>query len=123
MNTLDLFPDFEYRQFKEGELIFREGDAGNCMYIIKEGAVEVTVAGEKFIVAKSGDLLGEMSLIDSSSRSATAIARTDCKLIAINEIQFAFQIQRTPIFAIHVMKIMAERLRKMNKILSLHEKK
>jgi CRP-like cAMP-binding protein len=118
MNTLDLFPDFEYSQFKEGELIFREGDPGNCMYIIKDGAVEVTVSGEKFIVAKAGDLLGEMALIDSNSRSATAIARTDCKLIEINEKQFAFQVQRTPIFAIHVMKVLADRLRKMNKILS-----
>ncbi len=119
MNTLDLFPDdIEYKQFKAGELIFKEGDPGNCMYIIKEGAVEVTVAGEKFVVAKSGDLLGEMALIDSSSRSATAMARTDCKLIAINEKQFAFQVQRTPIFAIHVMKVLVDRLRKMNKILS-----
>lgn len=121
MNTLDLFSGFEYKQFKEGEIIFKEGDPGNCMYIIKEGAVEVTVAGKKFIVAKSGDLLGEMALIDSSSRSATAIARTDCKLVAISEKQFAFQVQRTPIFAIHVMKVLVERLRKMNKIMSLLE--
>lgn len=119
MNTLDLFPDdIEFIQFMEGELIFKEGDQGDNMYIIKEGAVEVTVGGEKFIVVKPGDLLGEMALIDSSSRSATAIARTDCKLISINEKQFAFQVQRTPIFALHVMKILAERLRKMNKILS-----
>lgn len=122
MNTLDFFSDdIDYKQYKAGEVIFKEGDPGDNMYIIKEGMVEVTAGGEKFIVSRPGDLFGEMALIDSNPRSATAVARTDSKLISINEKQFAFQVQRTPIFAIHVMKVMAKRLRKMNKILSSFE--
>lgn len=119
MNTLDFFSeDTDYKKYKAGDVIFREGEPGDTMYIIKEGAVEVSVAGEKFVAAQPGDLLGEMAMIDSSARSATAIAKTDCKLIELNEKQFAFQVQRTPIFAIFVMKILVDRLRKMNKILS-----
>lgn len=122
MNTLDFFSeDTDYKNYKAGEVIFREGEPGDTMYIIKEGAVEVTVGGEKFVAGQPGDLLGEMAMIDSSARSATAIAKTDCKLIELNEKQFAFQVQRTPIFAIFVMKILVERLRKMNKILSTME--
>lgn len=122
MNTLDFFSeDTDYKIYKAGEIIFREGEPGDTMYIIKEGAVEVTVVGEKFVVGQPGDLLGEMAMIDSSARSATATAKTDCKLIELNEKQFAFQVQRTPIFAIFVMKILVERLRKMNKILSSME--
>jgi CRP/FNR family transcriptional regulator, cyclic AMP receptor protein len=122
MNTLEFFSeDTPYKEYKAGELIFREGEPGDTMYIIKEGAVEVSVAGEKFVVGQQGDLLGEMAMIDSSARSATALAKTDCKLIELNEKQFAFQVQRTPIFAIFVMKILVERLRKMNKILSSME--
>lgn len=122
MNTLDFFSeDTDYKIYKAGEIIFREGEPGDTMYIIKEGAVEVSVAGEKFVVGQPGDLLGEMAMIDSSARSATALAKTDCKLIELNEKQFAFQVQRTPIFAIFVMKILVERLRKMNKIMSSME--
>jgi CRP/FNR family transcriptional regulator, cyclic AMP receptor protein len=122
MNTLEFFSeDTPYKEYKAGEIIFREGEPGDTMYIIKEGAVEVSVAGEKFVVGQPGDLLGEMAMIDSSARSATALAKTDCKLIELNEKQFAFQVQRTPIFAIFVMKILVERLRKMNKILSSME--
>ena len=122
MNTLEFFSeDTPYKEYKAGEIIFREGEPGDTMYIIKEGAVEVSVAGEKFVVGQQGDLLGEMAMIDSSARSATALAKTDCKLIELNEKQFAFQVQRTPIFAIFVMKILVERLRKMNKILTSME--
>jgi CRP-like cAMP-binding protein len=122
MNTLEFFSeDTPYKEYKAGEIIFREGEPGDTMYIIKEGAVEVSVSGEKFVAGKPGDLLGEMAIIDSSARSATALAKTDCKLIELNEKQFAFQVQRTPIFALFVMKILVERLRKMNKILSSME--
>ena len=119
MNTLDLFcNETEFKEFKAGELIFEEGEPGDCMYVVKEGAVDIRVGDEKFVVAEPGELVGEMALIDSSSRSATAIARTNCKLIEINEKRFAFLIQQTPFFAIHVMKVLVERLRKMNIIVA-----
>jgi CRP/FNR family transcriptional regulator, cyclic AMP receptor protein len=55
---------------------------------------------------------GEISLIEDSERSADAIARTDCKLLPVNRHHFLFMVDETPLFAIHVMRGMAERLRK-----------
>ncbi len=61
-----------------------------------------------------GAIFGEMVLVDNSPRSATAIARTDCRVVPISEKRFQFLIQETPYFAIQVMQIMATRLRRMN---------
>ena len=119
MNTLDMFKhETDYKAFKTGEIIFREGEPGDNMYVVLEGAVDINVSGEKFIVAQAGDVVGEMALIDSSARSATAVARTNCKVIAINEERFTALTQQNPAFAIHVMRILVERLRRMNKILA-----
>ncbi|MGH8119723.1 MAG: Crp/Fnr family transcriptional regulator [Gammaproteobacteria bacterium] len=119
MNTLDLFKDdTEFTEFRAGETIFREGEPGDSMYVVMEGSVDVMVGDEKFIVTGPGEILGEMALIDSSKRSATAIARKDCKLVPINEKRFSALVRQTPAFAIHVMTILAERLRRMNRILA-----
>jgi CRP/FNR family transcriptional regulator, cyclic AMP receptor protein len=58
-----------------------------------------------------------MALIDNSPRSASAVARTPCRLVAINRKRFIFMVQQTPNFSIHVMKVMAERLRRMDGLL------
>ena len=119
MNTLDLFKgETVFKEFRTGEIIFKEGEPGDNMYVVMEGAVDIKVGEEKFIVAQPGDILGEMALIDSSARSATAVARTNCKLIAIDEKRFIFLIQQTPFFAIYVMRVLVERLRIMNKIMA-----
>ena len=119
MNTLDLFKDeTDFKEFKAGETIFREGEPGDNLYVVMEGSVDIKVAGEKFIAAQPGDIVGEMALIDASARSATAVARTRCKLIAINEKRFTHLTQQTPYFAIYVMRVLVERLRRMNKILA-----
>jgi CRP-like cAMP-binding protein len=57
-------------------------------------------------------ILGEMVLIDSKPRSATAVAKTDCTLATINEKRFTLLVQQNPYFALQVMQIMAARLRR-----------
>jgi len=59
----------------------------------------------------------EMALIDQAPRTATAVAKSPCKLAVITEKRFAFLVQTTPYFALHVMKVMAERLRRMDGLL------
>ncbi len=59
-------------------------------------------------------MIGEMALIDHLPRSASARATTDAKLVPIDQRRFLFLVQETPFFAIHVMKVMADRLRRMN---------
>jgi CRP-like cAMP-binding protein len=62
----------------------------------------------------SGGVFGEMALIDTGTRSATAIAKTDCRLVPINERRFQFLVQQTPNFALQLMRIIADRLRRMD---------
>ena len=102
-----------------GEFIFQTGEEGNCAFVMLEGEAEVLVNGTAVERSKPGDLLGEMALIESRPRSASARAVTDCKLIALDERRFLFLVQQHPFFALQVMKIMAERLRHMNQVLSL----
>lgn len=84
------------------------------MYIVKEGEVDVLVRGKTMESVGPGEFLGEMALIDKHPRSATAVAKTDCQLVPVDEKRFTFLVQQTPYFAIEVMRIMARRLRQMD---------
>lgn len=97
-----------------GVPLFNEGEPGNTMYVLMEGSAAVVVAGHVIEVARPGALLGEMALVDSSVRSATAIARSNCRLLPITIAQFDLLVRESPEFARHVMMVMAGRLRRMN---------
>ena len=68
--------------------------------------------------ARSGALLGELALVDSAPRAATVVAATDCRLAPLNKAQFHALIRETPYFATEVMKVMADRLRRMDRRMS-----
>ncbi|MEZ4862418.1 MAG: cyclic nucleotide-binding domain-containing protein [Caldilineaceae bacterium] len=113
MELLNLFRQTEDKKtFAAGETIFSAGDVGAMMYVVLEGEVEVSLHGAPIETIEPGAIFGELSLVDQSLRSATAIAKTDCVLAPINERRFLFLVQETPYFALHVMSIMAERLRR-----------
>ena len=101
------------RLCEAGEVIFREYDMGAEMYVIVEGEVELRIAQSVVETLGPGEPFGEMALIDQAPRTATAIAKTDCKLAVIPEKRFLFMIQTTPHFALQIMKVMADRLRRM----------
>jgi CRP-like cAMP-binding protein len=115
MNTLELFRnDPNHIEYAAGDLIFSEGEPGDRMYVIKTGEVEILAGARVVDTASTGDIFGEMALLDASGRSATARARTDCSLIPVDQRRFTFLIQQTPFFSIHVMRVLADRLRKVN---------
>ena len=98
--------------YDAGETIFQAGDEGHCMYIVQAGEVDVG-AGEVLVeTIGPGGIFGEMAIIDKSPRSATVVARSDCRLVALDETKFMQHVHRTPFFAIQVMRIMTERLRR-----------
>ncbi|HEU5177628.1 MAG TPA: cyclic nucleotide-binding domain-containing protein, partial [Burkholderiales bacterium] len=101
------------KKFKAGKTIFKEGTVGDLMYVVLDGELEVQAGGKLIEVAKPGDVIGEMALIDTKARSATVVAKTDCRLVPINEKRFLMLVHETPIFALLVMKTLAERLRRM----------
>ncbi|MCK5718522.1 MAG: cyclic nucleotide-binding domain-containing protein [Thiomargarita sp.] len=115
MTKLSLFSHPEdFVPFSTGQIIFKEGDMGKIMYAIVEGEVDIFVGGKIIDTVGSGGIIGEMALIDTCPRSATAVPKTDCKVVPVSRRHFTFLIQHTPDFALDVMKVMAGRLRHMN---------
>ncbi len=98
--------------YEPGQVIFREGEPGDSMYVVLEGEIEIRVHDKTIDTSGPGQILGEMALVDKSPRSATAVAKTACKVVPVNERQFSFMVQETPHFAITVMRLMCDRLRK-----------
>ena len=112
---LDMFAAEENpRACQPGETIFSAYDMGAEMYVVLEGEVEITIDSRVLETLGPGEPFGEMALIDQTPRTATAIAKTACKLAVIPERRFLFMVQQTPHFALQIMKVMADRLRKMN---------
>ena len=99
-------------RFAAGETIFNAGDEGHVMYVVQSGEVDVVVQDQVIETIAAGGIFGEMALIDRAPRSASVIARTDCRLVPLDEARFMQHVHRTPFFAIQVMRIMTERLRR-----------
>jgi len=118
MISLSLFRNSETVKFAPGDVIFRAGDEGKSIYVVTEGEVDIKVGSTVVETVTSGGIFGEMALIDRNVRSADAIARTECKLVAVDQRRFQFLIGETPFFAVPVMSIMAERLRHANERLN-----
>jgi CRP-like cAMP-binding protein len=119
-SILNLFRYAENTQtFAAGEIIFTEGTTGHEMYVVLEGSVVIRVGNKTLDVTGPGGVFGEMALIDSSARSATAIAKDDCTLAPVNEQQFLRMVERTPLFTLNVMQTLAGRLRRMDSMLQL----
>jgi CRP-like cAMP-binding protein len=97
-----------------GDTIFSEGDPGETAYVVTEGEIELSINGSPIEHVNSGGIFGEMALIDRQTRSATAKAKTDAKVVAIDQRRFLYLIQNTPFFAVEVMHVMADRIRRMD---------
>ena len=99
--------------FPAGRIILKEGDAGVSMYIVMRGRVSVSI--NKIVVERvgPGGTFGEMALVDQASRSATAVAETECQLLTIGRSDFLTLVKTKPGFAISLLKTIADRLRTM----------
>ncbi|MES1998015.1 MAG: cyclic nucleotide-binding domain-containing protein [Pseudomonadota bacterium] len=115
MNLIELFRhETDVAAIPAGQTVFRAGEPGNVMYVLISGTADVMVGDVVVERAEPGALLGEMALVEHAPRTATVTAVSDCVLVPIDVARFHFLVQQTPYFATHVMKIMAERLRKMD---------
>ncbi|HTP96988.1 MAG TPA: cyclic nucleotide-binding domain-containing protein [Burkholderiales bacterium] len=88
---------------------FFSGD--DRMYLLVEGSVALTVGGRPLDTVKAGEIFGEMATITNAKRSATATAKTDCRVIGLDSAQFQKAIRRSPEFVVMLMSIMIDRLR------------
>lgn len=119
MNPANLFKhDTDTTNLLLGEVLFSQGEPGDCTYVLLEGAVDIIVNHEVFEHSTTGSLLGEMALIDKSNRAATVVATEPCRLAKVDDKRFNFMIQNNPFFAKHVMQVLVNRVRQMGQLRS-----
>jgi CRP/FNR family transcriptional regulator, cyclic AMP receptor protein len=102
------------REYKAGEVIFREGDPATELFVVKSGTVAIRLGNRLLGTLPERSIFGEMALIDPGPRSATAVAATDAAIVPVGEKQFLFLVSRTPHFALNVMRVLVRRLRTSN---------
>jgi CRP-like cAMP-binding protein len=102
------------REVGAGETVFQQGDAGDYMYGVVSGRIELRIGDKTVETADEGHVFGEMALIDKSPRAATAVATAPTTLAMIDEREFLFLVHETPTFAIQVMRSLAERVRNLD---------
>jgi len=114
-NFLGLFKSEEnVVTVKAGDVLFRKGDPAKAMYVVLSGELRVGDGNKIFEQLAPGGLVGEMALIDHAPRAATVTALTDSTLAEIDEKRFLFLTQQTPSFALNVMRVLSQRLRRMD---------
>lgn len=114
-STFEIFRGVDaVERFVAGDVIFAAGERGDCMYVVRDGTVTIEAEGMPIEEIGPGGIFGELALIDSAPRSATATATTPCELIALNERAFLFHVSQTPFFALNVMRVLSDRLRRMS---------
>jgi len=105
--------------FEPGDLIFKEGEKGDLMYVLLEGAVELKMKverGETVLktVDTPNDFFGEMTLLDERPRSASAVAVKKTKVLAVDGPTFESMILANGKFALKIIKVLAARIRRSN---------
>ncbi len=105
------------RRYKAGEVLFTEGQPGNTMLLVLQGALDVRKRVEhsdnvRVIATRGpGDFLGEMAIVEASPRFATVIARSDCEVLEFTRANFERAIQEWPALAIRVLRSLSGKLR------------
>jgi CRP-like cAMP-binding protein len=106
------------RVYSDGEVIIRQGEAGDCMYEIQSGEVEVIQekSGKevRLAVLDKGDFFGEMAIFEHDVRSATVRALGEVRALTIDKRTFLRRITEDPSLAFRIVEKMSHRIREMN---------
>ena len=105
-------------RYDAGKAIMNEGDTGTSMYIVLDGRVTISIKGKAVESVAAGGAFGEMALVDQSPRTASAIAETECALLAINRAALVALVKAEPAVGLTMLRSVAARLRHMNELLT-----
>ncbi|HKU74143.1 MAG TPA: DUF1003 domain-containing protein [Pyrinomonadaceae bacterium] len=105
-----------------GEILFHTGDPGESLFVVRSGSIELYIkdtAGQKIVltIAEEGNLFGELSLLDSGPRTATAIALTDSELLVLDRDDLLLLFQKRPDAALNMLAAMSTMTRKADELL------
>jgi CRP-like cAMP-binding protein len=108
--------------YQDGENIVRQGEVGECMYVIQEGQVEIICEnnGEEVCLAirETGEFFGEMAIFERTVRSATVRALGPARILTIDKKKFLRRIQEDPTLAFRIVEIMSRRIRELSEEVS-----
>ena len=106
------------KTYEDGEVIIREGETGDCLYVVQEGEVEVYTerdgAAVTLAVRAEGDLLGEMSIFERQVRSASVRARGRARVLTLDKNNFLRRINEDPSLAFRIVQTMSRRIRELS---------
>jgi CRP/FNR family transcriptional regulator, cyclic AMP receptor protein len=113
------------RRYAEGETVFHEGEAGDELFIVRDGRVQVFVTsdtGEKVVVGENerGDVFGEISLLDGGPRTASAVAVAATDVLVLDRNRLLELVEKHPHVAIDLLTVMGRRLRSTDVLLRTH---
>ena len=96
-----------------GDVIFREGDVGDCLYIVQSGSIEMIIHDRVVDHCGPNEAFGFMSVLDGMPRTSTARVCEPTTVSVIDSRKFRFMVDEVPNFAIYIMQAMAHRIRGM----------
>lgn len=121
MKILELFQDWnQIIELHAGDIIFREKEPADRFYLILSGRVQLTLHGEALTTEGEGGVIGEMTMIESAGNSTTAEALTDVRLACLDREQLQRFIEDDSEFSLHVMEVLANRLRSADQYIATH---
>jgi len=104
--------------YGDGDVVVRQGEIGNCMFVIQQGGAEVIREGEggevRIATLKKGDTFGEMAIFENEVRSATVRALGEARILTIDKRTFLRRVQEDPTLAFNILRILCERIRHHN---------
>jgi len=108
-------PDGLGRDYEDGEVIVRQGEDGDCMYVVQEGEVQVYLekAGREvpLRILGKGEFIGEMSIFEREVRSASVRAKGRARLLTVDKVGFLRRIHEDPSLAFRVVQTLSRRVR------------
>jgi len=112
----------DIRRLDAGETLFKTGEPGESLYIVRDGEVELFIrdtAGQKILlaIAGNGEVFGELALLDRGPRTATAMALTDTELLELDREDLLLLFHKSPTAALRLLAAMSQMTRKADELL------
>jgi uncharacterized membrane protein len=112
----------DFCQLAAGETLFKTGEPGDSLYVVKSGEIELFIkdtAGQKILlaIAGTGEVFGELALLDRGPRTATALALADTELLELDRDDLLLLFQKSPAAALRLLAAMSHMTRKADELL------
>jgi CRP-like cAMP-binding protein len=112
--------------YAAGQPIVRQGELGDCMYVVQSGEVEVVQAtpggGEqRLAILKEGDFFGEMSIFEHEARSATVRAYGEARVLKVDKRTLLRRMKEDPTLAFNLLETLSRRIRKLSSAAAARE--